>query len=112
MLSNGSGFIVNENGWVLTNAHVVINKPKSLVSVVMRCGDRYNAELLDVDMNVDLALLKIEPDRRLPTLRLGNSVNVKMGEWVIALGSPLSLSHSASAGIVSEHGLYTYVVYL
>lgn len=101
-LSNGSGFLVDENGWILTNAHVVINKPNSIVTVMLSDGSTYNATVENADMNVDLALVKIDPKRRLPYLPLGSSTDVVAGEWVVALGSPLSLSHSVTAGIVSS----------
>lgn len=80
---------------------MVVNKPKAMVSVVTTAGDRYKAEVLDVDMNIDLALLRIKPFRNMRALKLEDSSEVKMGEWVVALGSPLSLTHSATAGIVS-----------
>lgn len=101
-LSNGSGFLIDENGWILTNAHVVINKPNSIVTVMLNDGSTYNATVENVDMNMDLALIKIDPNRNLPYLPLGNSTDVVTGEWVVALGSPLSLSHSVTAGIVSS----------
>ncbi|KAK5642337.1 hypothetical protein RI129_008504 [Pyrocoelia pectoralis] len=101
-LSNGSGFLIDENGWILTNAHVVINKPNSTVTVMLSDGSTYYATVENADMNMDLALLKIKPKRNLPYLPLGNSTDVVTGEWVVALGSPLSLSHSVTAGIVSS----------
>lgn len=99
--SNGSGFLISDDGWILTNAHVVINKPSSMIMVMMQDGSSYQATVQDADMNIDLALLKIQCNRKLPFLRLGKSADVSTGEWVIALGSPLSLSHSVTAGVVS-----------
>lgn len=99
--SNGSGFLVSPDGWILTNAHVVINKPQNLIMVMMTDGTTYMASVEDADMNMDLALLKIQAKREFPYLRLGKSSDVATGEWVIALGSPLSLSHSVTAGVVS-----------
>ncbi|KAB0796283.1 hypothetical protein PPYR_10344 [Photinus pyralis] len=101
-LSNGSGFLVDENGWILTNAHVVIGKPNNIVSVMMSDGSTYEASVENADMNIDLALLRIHAKKKLPYLPLGSSKDVTTGEWVVALGSPLSLSHSVTAGIVSS----------
>ncbi|KAF5306710.1 hypothetical protein FQR65_LT07265 [Abscondita terminalis] len=99
--SNGSGFLVSDDGLILTNAHVVINKPKNLITVMLKDGTSYDATVENADMNIDLALLKINSNRKFPYLRLGNSADVTTGEWVIALGSPLSLSHSVTAGVIS-----------
>lgn len=98
--SNGSGFVVDSNGWIMTNAHVVINRSESLVLVTTSDGITYRAEVKDVDMKADLALLKI-PAVNLRPLKMGDSSDISVGEWVVALGSPLSLSHSTTAGIVS-----------
>lgn len=101
-ISNGSGFIVRDDGWILTNAHVVINKPQSSVVVMLNDGTSYIATVEDADMNIDLALLKINSNKKLSYLTLGKSSDVSTGEWVIALGSPLSLSHSVTAGVVRK----------
>lgn len=101
IVSNGSGFIVSDDGWILTNAHVVINKPSAVVQVKMQDGKTYTATVENADMNIDLALIKINPEGKLPALPLAKSGDVSVGEWVVALGSPLSLSHSATAGVVS-----------
>ncbi|KAF2902063.1 hypothetical protein ILUMI_04117, partial [Ignelater luminosus] len=100
--SNGSGFFISDDGWILTNAHVVINKPQSMIMVMLQDGSSYQAAVEDADMNIDLAVLKIQCNHKLPFLRLGKSADVSTGEWVIALGSPLSLSHSVTAGVVSS----------
>ncbi|XP_017775637.1 PREDICTED: serine protease HTRA2, mitochondrial-like [Nicrophorus vespilloides] len=102
IVSNGSGFIVREDGWILTNAHVVINKPNSIINVKMRDGSSFQGKVEEADMNIDLALIKVDPGlRRLPALNLADVGDVNVGEWVVALGSPLSLSHSATVGVVS-----------
>nr|CAI5867806.1 unnamed protein product [Callosobruchus analis] len=99
--SNGSGFIISEDGWALTNAHVVLNKPQSTITAVMRDGRSFRAYVEDVDMNLDLALLKLESLEKLPSLQFAPPGDAAIGEWVVALGSPLSLSNSVTVGIVS-----------
>ncbi len=98
---SGSGFIINEEGHVLTNAHVVRNSRK--VKVTMSNGKTLNGAVSFVDPNTDLALIKLKLGRgeKLPYLPFGNSKDLRSGEWVIALGSPLALSNTITAGIVS-----------
>ncbi|XP_063920356.1 serine protease HTRA2, mitochondrial-like [Zophobas morio] len=100
--STGSGFVINENGWALTNAHVVLEQPQSIINVITYDGLAYTATVEHVDISKDLALIKINCDRKLPTLEFGSSKDAIVGEWVIALGSPLSLTNSVSVGIVSS----------
>lgn len=100
--SNGSGFIISEDGWALTNAHVVLNKPQSTITAIMRDGRSYNVKVEDADMNIDLALLKLEAKEKLPSLQFGEPGDTAVGEWVVALGSPLSLSNSVTVGIISS----------
>ncbi|XP_022905175.1 serine protease HTRA2, mitochondrial-like [Onthophagus taurus] len=102
IISNGSGFVIRSDGWILTNAHVVINKPKSLITVKMHNGSVFQATVEDADMNIDLALIKINSPEPLPTLQFAKPDDLTVGEWVVALGSPLSLSHSVTAGIISS----------
>lgn len=99
--SNGSGFLISEDGWALTNAHVVLNKPQSTITAVMRDGSTYKVHVEDADMNLDLALLKLECPGKLPSLQFAKPGDTMVGEWVVALGSPLSLSNSVTVGIVS-----------
>ncbi|KAG5886914.1 hypothetical protein JTB14_034190 [Gonioctena quinquepunctata] len=99
--SNGSGFIISEDGWALTNAHVVLNKPQSTIKAVMRDGRSFKVQVEDADMSIDLALLKLEAMEKLPSLDLESAGDTAIGEWVVALGSPLSLSNSVTVGIVS-----------
>lgn len=101
IISNGSGFIIREDGWLVTNAHVVISKPQAVVLARLSDGTNYKCSVEDADMNIDIALLKIDCDRKLPVLKLGDSSKCNVGEWVVALGSPLSLSHSVTAGVVN-----------
>ena len=99
-VSTGSGFIVNEDGYVLTNAHVVGNARS--VKVKLASGKVVTGEVTDLDQVADLALLKLNVKTKLPALEFGSSSSLRPGEWVVALGSPLSLSNTITAGIVSS----------
>lgn len=96
--SLGSGFIISDDGYVMTNAHVVQDADEILV----RLNDRreMSAELIGSDAQTDVALLKIDASD-LPTLNLGDSDALRVGEWVAAIGSPFGFDHSVTAGIVS-----------
>lgn len=99
--SMGSGFIVSEDGYVVTNNHVVDRADE----IVVRLLDRreFQAEIVGLDPRSDLALLKIDADE-LPTLSFAEPDSVKVGQWVLAIGSPFGLDYSASIGIVSAIG--------
>lgn len=99
--SNGSGFIVEQNGLILTNAHVVINKPHTFVQVRLRDGRKFVGHVETVDPVSDLATVRIEC-KNLPILHLGKSADLRAGEWVVALGSPLALNNTVTAGVVSS----------
>lgn len=98
--SLGSGVIVDRKGYVLTNDHVIDGATKIQVAVD---GDptHYTARVIGIDKQTDLAVIKIDADHPLPTARLGNSDGVRVGDWVLAFGSPFSLSGTVTAGIVS-----------
>ncbi|PSO47343.1 MAG: serine protease [Cyanobacteria bacterium SW_9_44_58] len=94
----GSGFIVDSNGIVLTNAHVV--KQADQVSVNLKDGRTFNGKVLGADSVTDLAAIKIEGND-LPTAKLGNSDEVRVGDWAIAVGNPLGLDNTVTLGIIS-----------
>lgn len=98
--SLGSGVIVDPKGFILTNEHVIDGATK--IQVTLNGGTtKYNARLIGRDDETDLAVVKIEPGRALPTARLGNSAGVQVGDWVLAFGSPFGLQSSVTAGIIS-----------
>ncbi|EQA53716.1 S1C family serine protease [Leptospira kmetyi] len=98
----GSGIILNTQGYILTNEHVVRSMDK--LTVRLKTGKTYNAELIGSDAVIDLALLKIKPDTELVAIELGDSSAVKVGDWAIAIGAPLGYEQSLTAGIVSAVG--------
>ncbi|XP_053319036.1 serine protease HTRA4 [Spea bombifrons] len=98
-VSSGSGFIVSEDGLIVTNAHVLTNKQR--IKVEVKDGAHYDAKITDIDQKLDIALIKIEPDAPLPVLMLGRSSDLRPGEFVVALGSPFSLQNTVTTGIIS-----------
>ena len=97
----GSGFIIRPDGYILTNAHVV----NGASEVTVRLTDRheYTAKVIGIDTKSDVAIIKI-PAKDLPTVKLGDSHSLKVGEWVLAIGAPFGFENSATAGIVSAKG--------
>ncbi|XP_075870206.1 serine protease HTRA1A-like [Nelusetta ayraudi] len=98
-VASGSGFVVSEDGQIVTNAHVVANKHR--VTVELKNGGSYDAKIKDVDERSDIALIKIEAPTKLPVLLLGRSSDLRPGEFVVAIGSPFSLQNTVTTGIVS-----------
>ena len=100
--SLGSGFIIEEDGYILTNHHVV----DGAAEIIVRMSDRseYSAELIGSDQRSDLALLKIDADSNLPVLKMADFDDVEVGQWVLAIGSPFGFDYSVTAGIVSAKG--------
>jgi serine protease Do len=100
--ARGSGFIIDANGTVVTNNHVVENAKS--VSVTLEDGTELPATVVGRDPRTDLAVLRIKADKALPYIQLGDSGGVKVGEWVVAMGNPYGLGGSVTAGIVSALG--------
>ncbi|MCL5408898.1 MAG: Do family serine endopeptidase [Candidatus Omnitrophica bacterium] len=101
----GSGFIVSPNGYILTNNHVVKGMDKIFVRV-FGSDKKYQAKVIGTDSQTDLALLKINAGNNLPTVSLGNSNNVHVGQFAIAIGNPMGLYESVTFGIISAKGRY------
>jgi serine protease Do len=101
---SGSGFIFDARGYILTNHHVVRNALH--VNVVMLDGREFTAEVIGSDPDTDVAVLRVEPARgeTLPVIEIGDSDGLRVGDWVIALGNPLGLTFTTTAGIVSAKG--------
>jgi len=100
--SLGSGFIIDSAGFIVTNNHVVEKADK--IKVKLKDGHEFDAEIVWRDKNTDIALIKIEAPNHLPVVALGDSEVLKVGQWVIAIGSPFGLEHTVTAGIVSAKG--------
>ncbi|MFQ5788762.1 MAG: trypsin-like peptidase domain-containing protein, partial [Thermodesulfobacteriota bacterium] len=98
----GSGFIISEDGYVVTNNHVVDKADD--IEVILENGEKYDAEIIGKDPKTDLAILKIEPEEKLIALKFGNSDDLRIGDWVIAIGNPFGLGNTVTAGIVSAEG--------
>ena len=97
--SQGSGFIIDRAGYIVTNNHVIDTATE--VTVVMHDGTRLLAKVLGRDERADLAVLKVEAGRDLPALRWGNSDKARIGDWILAIGNPYGLGGTITAGIIS-----------
>ncbi|MEL6464069.1 MAG: Do family serine endopeptidase [Pseudomonadota bacterium] len=95
----GSGFVISEDGFIVTNNHVIEGADE--INIEFFNGDELTAELVGTDPNTDIALLKVEAEGPLPHVPFGNSDTARVGDWVIAMGNPLGQGFSVSAGIVS-----------
>lgn len=99
--ASGTGFFISKDGYILTNNHIVENAIK--IKVTSLQGDEYSAELIGTDPKTDIALLKIKGNN-FSYVNLGNSEQLRVGEWVLAIGNPLGFAHTVTAGIVSAKG--------
>lgn len=102
--SLGSGFIIDKTGYIVTNNHVIENSDK--IKVILQNEKSYEAKIIGRDSKTDLALIKIEAENDLPALELGDSDQLKVGQWVVAIGNPFGLDHTVTAGIVSAKGRF------
>ena len=98
----GSGMVVHEDGYVITNAHVVEDADK--IKVVFSDGSEFPAEMVDADKDKDLAVLKIDTEQKLPFIHFGRSDDLMIGETVIAIGNPYGYSNTVTSGVVSAVG--------
>ena len=98
----GSGFIIDPSGYVVTDNHVVENA--EAVTVVVQDATEYAARIVGRDPLTDIALLKIDGARALPNVRWGDSDTARVGDWVLAIGSPFGLDNTVSSGIISGRG--------
>jgi len=98
-VGTGSGVIISEDGYIVTNNHVI--KDASDIEITLNNKKTYKAKLIGTDSKMDIALLKIDSDEKLPYTAFANSDSVKVGEWVLAVGNPYNLTSTVTAGIVS-----------
>lgn len=98
----GSGFIISQDGYIVTNYHVI--EDAADIKVTLTTRQQFDANLIGGDAKTDLALLKIEAEDTLPTVPAGDSDNLEVGEWVMAIGNPFGLGHTVTTGIVSAKG--------
>ena len=100
--SLGSGFIIDKDGYIVTNNHVIADADE--IKVKLNSGKEYDAKIIGRDPSTDIALIKIKADSNYSVVNLGDSDALKVGEWVVAIGSPFGLEHTVTAGIVSAKG--------
>jgi Do/DeqQ family serine protease len=98
-IGTGSGVIISEDGYIVTNNHVI--KDASEIEITLNNKKTYKAKLIGTDAKMDIAVLKIDADEKLPYTVFADSDNVKVGEWVLAVGNPYNLTSTVTAGIVS-----------
>lgn len=97
--SLGSGFLIDPQGYIITNNHVIDGADEIIVKTVD--DTQYNAKIIGYDKMTDLALIKIDSDKPFPFVKIGDSDKLKVGDWILAIGNPFGLGNSVSAGIVS-----------
>jgi len=103
MHGSGSGVIISKDGYIMTNNHVVKDASEKGIKVVLNDKREYSAKIIGTDPNTDIAVIKIEAENLIPA-SVGNSDNVQVGQWVLAIGNPLGLNNTITAGIVSALG--------
>jgi serine protease Do len=96
----GSGFIVSPKGYILTNHHVIEDAAR--ITVGLQSGEKYRGTVVGVDPETDVAVIKIDAPKDLPTVTLGDSNAAQVGDWVLAMGSPFGLDQTVTAGIISK----------
>jgi serine protease Do len=96
----GSGFIIDAKGYILTNNHVIDGATR--ITIGLLSGERYRGRVIGIDGETDLALIKVDADHDLPVMKFGDSNNVQVGDWVLAIGSPFGLEQTVTAGIISK----------
>lgn len=101
-VGTGSGVIISSDGYIVTNNHVIDSANE--IEITLNNKKKYEAELIGTDRSNDIALLKINADEELPYTSFANSDNIKVGEWVLAVGNPYNLTSTVTAGIVSAKG--------
>ncbi|MGH0034453.1 MAG: DegQ family serine endoprotease [Myxococcota bacterium] len=102
--SLGSGFVISEDGYIVTNDHVIDEVDS--IRVAFNNGLELDAEVVGRDPKTDIALIRVQSDEKLPAIPLGNSSAVRPGDWVVAIGNPFGLEHTVTAGIVSAKHRY------
>jgi len=100
--SLGSGFIIDQDGYIVTNSHVIENADK--IKVILKDGKEFEAEVVGFDSKTDIALIKVDQKQNLPSVKFGDSESLMVGQWVVAIGSPFGLEQTVTAGIVSAKG--------
>lgn len=100
--SLGSGFIIDKKGLVITNNHVIQGADE--ISVVLQNNETLKAEVVGRDVKTDIAVLRVKPKKDLPFVNMGNSDQIRVGDWVVAIGNPFGLGGTVTAGIVSARG--------
>ncbi len=108
--SLGSGFIIDPDGYIVTNYHVVEQADEINVRL-SDDGEEYKAEVIGLDKKTDLALIKIKASKPLPYLEFGNSENIRVGDWILVIGNPFGLGGSVTAGIISAKSRHLNIAY-
>jgi S1-C subfamily serine protease len=102
-MGSGSGVIISKDGYIVTNNHVVRGAGDHGIKVVLTDKREFEAKVIGTDENTDLAVIKIEAND-LPVMSMGNSDDIQVGQWVLAIGNPLGLNYTVTAGIISALG--------